>query len=204
MNNELTNNVRSNHSTIAELMPDVDYVSAGRTKADIQTIVGLLKCNKIVQLPDKKQYKPMAQASQLDSESKRPTKSPMNVLLIEDSALIRNVINESLEECTDISISTYAETQHHAIELLKLEQFDMLLVDIELSQGNGFEVIKFAQSAEYLFSPPVIIILTNNASSYYRLMAKQLGVNFFFDKSMDFDLAIETITNVAFKFTHPH
>ncbi|MBC7786973.1 MAG: response regulator transcription factor [Methylophilaceae bacterium] len=128
----------------------------------------------------------------------------MNVLLIEDSALIRNVINESLEECTDISISTYAETQHHAIELLKLEQFDMLLVDIELSQGNGFEVIKFAQSAEYLFSPPVIIILTNNASSYYRLMAKQLGVNFFFDKSMDFDLAIETITNVAFKFTHPH
>lgn len=146
----------------------------------------------------------MVHVSQLQTSIKRRNQAQMNVLLIEDSALIRNVINESLEECTDIFISSFAETQFHAIELLKAEAFDMLLVDIELAQGNGFEVIKFAQSAEYPFSPPVIIMLTNNATPYYRLMAKQLGVNFFFDKSMDFDLAIETITNLAFEFTHPH
>lgn len=146
----------------------------------------------------------MEQASQIDSDDKRPTKAQMNTLLIEDSALIRNVINESLEECTDILISAYAETQFHAIELLKTQAFDMLLVDIELAQGNGYEVIKFTQSAEYPFSPPVIIMLTNNASSYYRQMAKQLGINFFFDKSMDFDIAIETVTNEAFKFAHQH
>jgi hypothetical protein len=44
-------------------------------------------------------------------------------------------------------------------------------------------------------------MLTNHANSQYRKLAKELGVNYFFDKSMDFDLAIETIELEAEKFT---
>ena len=127
-------------------------------------------------------------------------KYPMKVLLVEDSALLRDAITESLADFNEIDIVNSAATQTKAIDLLKLQQFDMLLVDIELAQGNGFEVIKHTQSTNYLFQPPVLIMLTNHAYPYYRLMAKQLGVNYFFDKSMDFDLVIDTIAHEAEKF----
>lgn len=128
-------------------------------------------------------------------------KQPMKVLLVEDSALLRNVIGESLADYKEIVIADSAATQTKAIALLKSQQFDMLLVDVELAQGNGFEVIRYTQSVEYPFEPPVLIMLTNHAYPYYRLMAKQLGVNYFFDKSMDFDLAIDTIAIEAAKFS---
>lgn len=136
--------------------------------------------------------------------SKDRLKHPMKVLLVEDSALLREAITESLADCTEISIVDSAATQTTAINLLETQQFDMLLVDIELAQGNGFEVIRHTQSADYQFQQPVLIMLTNHAYPYYRLMAKQLGVNYFFDKSMDFDLAIDTITHEAEKFKAEH
>ena len=131
-------------------------------------------------------------------------KPPMKVLLVEDSFLLRNVIKENLADCQEIEVEHFAATQGNAISLLGSKQFDMLLVDIDLAQGNGFEVVKYTQKPEYPFKQPVIIMLTNHAYPYYELMAKQLGVNYFFDKSMEFDLAIETITNEAIKFTSHH
>lgn len=128
----------------------------------------------------------------------------MKVLLVEDSALLREAIMDTLADCTEIAIVDSAGTQTKAIDLLKSQQFDMVLVDIELAQGNGFEVIRHMQSADYHFQPPVLIMLTNHAYPYYRLMAKQLGVNYFFDKSMDFDLAIDTIMHEAERFKLKH
>lgn len=125
----------------------------------------------------------------------------MNVLLVEDSEMLRIVIKESLMECKELVIDKCAATQAEAIKLLDEEQFDMMLVDIELGQGNGFEVIKHTQTPEYLFKPPVVIMLTNHTYPHYRNSAKQLGIAHFFDKSMEFDLAVDTIIAEADKFS---
>lgn len=69
----------------------------------------------------------------------------------------------------------------------------MLLVDIELADGNGFEVIKYALAQPTISKPPVIMMLANHTHTQYRKFAKHLGVKYLFDKSLDFDLAIETI-----------
>ena len=45
-------------------------------------------------------------------------------------------------------------------------------------------------------------MLTNHANAQYRRLAKDLGVKYFFDKSMDFDLAIETIELEANRFSN--
>lgn len=128
-------------------------------------------------------------------------KSPMKVLLVEDSALLRDVIVENLKDCKQIDIEQFAATQSKAIELLDSVQFDMLLVDIELAEGNGFEVIKHTQISNSPFKTPVLMVLTNNAHPHYRKYAKELGADYFFDKSMDFELAIETIMSEAAKFS---
>jgi DNA-binding NarL/FixJ family response regulator len=127
--------------------------------------------------------------------------APMKVLLVEDSILIRNTLIEILNNDSNINVNGMASSQNSAINLLDELQFDMVLVDIELAQGNGFEVIRHILRSEYPFKRPLFVMLTNHANSMYRKLAKELGVNYFFDKSMDFDLAIETIEFEAKKFT---
>lgn len=126
---------------------------------------------------------------------------PMKILLVEDSLLIRAAMIEMLSGTGDLIVDGVAATQNSAIALLNTQQFDMLLVDIELAEGNGFEVIKHTQSKDYALKPPLYVMLTNHANSQYRRLAKDLGVQYFFDKSMDFDLAIETIALEAQKFS---
>jgi DNA-binding NarL/FixJ family response regulator len=128
----------------------------------------------------------------------------MKVLLVEDSALLREALTEILSGCPGLSFEGVASTQAGAISLLQQKPFDLLLVDIELAQGNGFEVIRATQADSYPFKRPLCVILTNHAHNQYREEAKKLEVEYFFDKSMDFELAIETIEAESRKFTGAH
>ena len=128
---------------------------------------------------------------------------PMKVLLVEDSVLIRDALMEVLSGDNNLTVDGIAATQSNALALLDTQQFDMLLLDIELAEGNGFEVIRHTQKTGYPFKAPVLIMLTNHANSQYRKLAKDLGVKYFFDKSLDFDLAIETIEREAAIFSNP-
>lgn len=144
----------------------------------------------------------MASSNHHASQSSALYKVPMRVLLVEDSVLIRNALMEMLVDSHDLSIEGIAATQKTAIELLNERHFDMLLIDIELAEGNGFEVIRHTQKDTYPYPPPVSVMLTNHAYPQYRTLAKNLGVKYFFDKSMDFDRAIETIETEAANFSN--
>src|SRR5690348_610320 len=100
--------------------------------------------------------------------------TPMKVLLVEDSVLIRNALMEILIGSPDLTIDGIAATQSNAIALLDEQQYDMLLVDIELAQGNGFEVIRHTQRDDYPYPQPVFVMLTNHAHPQYRTLAKNL------------------------------
>ena len=125
---------------------------------------------------------------------------PMKMLLVEDSNLLREVLFDTISTLKNLSVEGMAATQSKAISLLNEMQFDILLIDIELAEGNGFEVVKHTRKQNYPFKSPVLMVLTNHANSHYRSMAKDLGVHYFFDKSMDFDLAIEAIELEADRF----
>ena len=124
----------------------------------------------------------------------------MRVLLVEDSPLLRETIMDLLSASNCLQFAGIAPTQDEAISLINSQPFDMLIVDIELAQGNGFEVIRATQKDSYPFHQPIVVILTNHAYNNYKQLAKTLGVEYFFDKSMDFDLAIDTIEREAQKF----
>ena len=132
--------------------------------------------------------------------SVRAVPRAMKVMLVEDSSLLRDAIIDILSDCPGLTFEGVALTQDDAIAQLYQQEFDLLLVDIELAQGNGFEVIKATQQADFPFAKPQYLILTNHAYPQYRQLAEALGVKYFFDKSMDFDMAIETIEAEAGKF----
>jgi len=117
----------------------------------------------------------------------------MQVLLVEDSPILRESIKEMLSGCENVFVDEFAETQQDAIALLDKKQYDMMIVDIELAEGNGFEVVKHTKEPDYLYNAPTAIMLTNHGNTYYKQLAKKCGVQYFFDKSMQFEEAILTI-----------
>ena len=56
------------------------------------------------------------------------------LLLVEYSALIRDVITEMLQECNQLDIKDIATTSDEAIDLLNKRQYDMIVLDIELAK----------------------------------------------------------------------
>lgn len=119
----------------------------------------------------------------------------MKILLVEDSKLLREAITDMLSEYQDISIEDIATTKSEASRLLDKKQYDLVVADIELAEGNGFDVIKHTLQTSYAFKPPTVVMLTNHANRYYRNMAKSLNIKYFYDKSMDFEAAIQAIVD---------
>ena len=141
-------------------------------------------------------------ATTISLDRTKSTSQPMKMLLVEDSTLLREVLFETINNLDKVSVKGTADTQQRAMQLLDQTQYDILLLDIELAQGNGFEVIRHIQKENYPFPQPILMMLTNHAHPHYRSLANSLGVHYFFDKSMDFDLAIEAIELEADRFTN--
>lgn len=119
------------------------------------------------------------------------------LLLVEDSALIRDVIVEMLHDCNQLDIKDIATTSDEAIDLLNKRQYDMIVLDIELAKGTGFDVVRHTRHQDYPFKAPDIVMLTNHGNSYYRNLAQNMGVEYFFDKSLQFDECIDVIQQHA-------
>ena len=119
------------------------------------------------------------------------------LLLVEDSALIRDVIAEMLQECNQLDIKDIATTSDEAIDLLNKRQYDMIVLDIELAKGTGFDVVRHTRQQDYPFKAPDIVMLTNHGNSYYRNLAQNMGVEYFFDISLQFDECIDVIQQHA-------
>lgn len=119
----------------------------------------------------------------------------MKILLVEDSKLLREAITEMLSSCENICVEDVASTQIEAIKLLNSKPYDLIVADIELAEGNGFEVVKHTLQTTFPFAVPTTVMLTNHANHYYRNLAKSLNIKYFFDKSMDFETAIQAIVS---------
>lgn len=121
----------------------------------------------------------------------------IHVMLVEDSALIRQALTEALDSSGIALFDGFASTSQEAIAVLRSRRFDMVVVDIELLHGTGFDVLQDINKPDFPYPAPVTMVLTNHAYVIYRHRANALGVKYFFDKSMHFDEAIEAIEKEA-------
>ena len=113
----------------------------------------------------------------------RPTKRLLRVFLVEDLPVVRNRIVESLGEVEGVAVAGFAEGEDSALSWLRNNHCDVLILDLELRQGNGLGVLK-ALAAE-AGPQPVKIVYSNHASANIRRVAVQLGASYFFDKTLD-------------------
>lgn len=97
------------------------------------------------------------------------------VLIIDDSSATRAYVRAALEEMDDMQVSE-AASGFDALRILPRERFDLLLVDINMPNINGLELISFIRRSETHRDTPLLIISTE-ASERDRARAMTLGAN---------------------------
>lgn len=118
----------------------------------------------------------------------------MKLLVVDDSAAFRRELIASFSDDERITIVGEAETAAVAIALIRRERPDLVLLDLRLAAGSGFDVLSAVKSAPHV---PSFIILSNLADAYFRARCQQSHVLHFFDKSKEFEGAVAMCRRIA-------
>ena len=110
------------------------------------------------------------------------------VYLVEDSTIICRLLTE-LIEAAGAKVVGQAATASEAIADIVEVRPHAIIVDVRLREGTGFDVLE-AVAINSDGEPPRRIVLTNFATDPYRIAARQLGVDHFFDKATDMREAV--------------
>jgi two-component system, OmpR family, response regulator len=107
------------------------------------------------------------------------------ILLIEDSEPLSRRLVDLLSEPGRLAVAAQAATQTDALARLGESRYDVLIVDIELAEGNGVAVIRQARQLYPPHAQPLIVVLTNYASDFVREHCFAAGADYFLDKMRD-------------------
>src|ERR1043166_5710249 len=108
---------------------------------------------------------------------------PLRVFIVEDSPLVRDRLDAAVTAVGGIVVG-HSEAANDAIENLATVHPDVVIVDIQLRSGTGFDVLEALQTSGDARSATKIV-LTNHASPEYRDRSFRLGANAFFEKSSE-------------------
>ncbi|HZQ73841.1 MAG TPA: response regulator [Burkholderiales bacterium] len=118
----------------------------------------------------------------------------MEIFLVEDSAPVRERLQAMLSKVPGAHVSGHATQARAAIrDILELKP-DVVVLDLKLDEGSGFDVLKEVHRQE----PGIdFYMLSNFASEPYRSYALRLGARDFFDKTSEFERVREVIAKRA-------
>lgn len=109
-----------------------------------------------------------------------------NILMVEDSKSLIKILNTSFKS---LGFNTFlAMTLQEAREIIKINKIDYIILDINLPDGSGYDLIK-----ELSTTLIKIIVLTSQTDSQLKEVSYQKGVMDFINKDKDFLYKISEI-----------
>ncbi len=81
------------------------------------------------------------------------------ILVVDDSPTMRKMVIASLRDLTDVSFRE-AGNGFEAIEQLEVAPFDLMILDLNMPEMHGLEVLKFVLEHPIYHSTPIVILTT--------------------------------------------
>ena len=114
------------------------------------------------------------------------------VYLVEDSPLVSERLLELLDAEPRARVVGLATRADEAIRDILAEHPDVVLLDIQLAQGSGFDVLRVLSEQ----APEIdVYMLSGFASDPYRHLAARLGARGYFDKTTEFARVREAVAS---------
>ncbi|TMH47757.1 MAG: response regulator, partial [Betaproteobacteria bacterium] len=98
---------------------------------------------------------------------------PLQVYIVEDSTIIRRLLASTIEAAGAELVGSSAGAES-AIADLSVLRPDLIVVDISLNSGNGFDVLRALQEQK-LVPAAIKVVLTNHANAEYENLSLRLG-----------------------------
>jgi len=114
----------------------------------------------------------------------------LRVYLVEDSAIVRERLETMVTAIAGARTVGSASRADDAIRGILAERPDVVVLDMKLEQGSGFDVLRAVHDAD----PSIdVYMLSNFAAEPYRRLAEKLGAREFFDKSNEIERVREVL-----------
>ena len=106
----------------------------------------------------------------------------LKILIADDNEYNRIVAEDTLKSKADVTIET-ASNGHEAIELLKVHEFDIVMMDVQMPEMNGFEATTFIRTNLFSLKKDIpIIALTASVLRTDLDKCRQAGMNSYIPK----------------------
>jgi DNA-binding NarL/FixJ family response regulator len=114
----------------------------------------------------------------------------VRVLLVEDSPLVCERLERLVAAIPGAVTVGRASGADEAVGRILAERPDAVMLDLNLAQGSGFDVLRVLREQ----APEIdCYVLSNFCAEPYRRRAKRLGARGFFDKTTEFERMREVL-----------
>lgn len=120
----------------------------------------------------------------------------LRLYLVESSQVLQTRMTQLFEESAHAQVVGIAADAHAAIDGICALTPDVVIVDIRLRTGTGFDVLK-SLGAMDAKRRPTCIVLAGDPDPAYRLEAARLGAHYFFDKPQEILDAVTLVSGLV-------
>ncbi len=118
----------------------------------------------------------------------------INVLVVDDHAIIRKGLKQILDDTNDIRVTGEADCGVQAINMAQAEPYELVLLDISLPDKHGVEVLKQLK----LNHPQLaVLMLSMHAENQYAVRSMKAGAAGYLNKQSAPSQLVDTIRQVA-------
>lgn len=103
----------------------------------------------------------------------------IKILIVDDHAVVREGLKRILTESPDMEVVGEAHGGQEAIDKIRAEQWDVVVLDLCLPDRSGIEVLRWIKDQKV--SPPVLV-LTIQAEELYAQRLLQMGASGYLTK----------------------
>lgn len=121
----------------------------------------------------------------------------LKVVLIEDSPVLRQMLCDILEEIRGLEIVGEVEAEDQALAMLEQQKPDVAIIDLELSKGNGLNVLRQIYAQPDRYRSLQAVVFSNHAHASVRERCRLLGAAAFFDKTFQMDDLLDYLQAIA-------
>jgi len=119
-----------------------------------------------------------------------------NILIVDDSKLMRQVIAKTIQ-ISGVSVGSIYEANNgkEALDVMNKNWVDIVFADINMPEMNGIEMVKAMSQSGILKTVPVVIVSTERNVEKLAVL-KEIGVKAFVSKPFTPEILRDTIYQV--------
>jgi two-component system, NarL family, invasion response regulator UvrY len=117
-----------------------------------------------------------------------------NILLVDDHSIVREGLKNLIALETDLTVTGEASSGLEAINLVRKNQYDIMVLDISMPDKNGVDTL---HDLKHIAPNLPVLILSGYAEAQYALNLMRSGCKGYLSKDADSDEIIKAIRTIA-------